>query len=129
MGRVKLDQEGEPYFTINITGLGRPIPKICTPENTGAFVHPINYKDVDHVWRAEDEEVIPDVDAETANVVGMYIFRMAFGGEFNDLVAEMDEHGYSIIEAEVPTDDDWDAFIRQNNKDIDKYWEVLDGIE
>lgn len=107
----------EPQFNITVDGE----KFICTPENTLAFVHDPRFKDVDHIFR----HLIEEDDEEEQ---GIYIFRRSFGTIFNQLVYDMAEVGFTVIEHEEPEDFDWDQYVKATTKDLDTYWEHLDGV-
>lgn len=91
----------------------------CTPDNTIAFVHSPQYKDVDHIFRH-----LEDMGEEE---MGIFAFRAVFGVVFNRLVQDMEESGYTVVYHEVPTELDMNQFIESESGDLEEWWEHLDG--
>jgi len=105
--------EGEGYF--NLDNEGEKIP--CHPDTTAAFVHHPFYKDVDHIF------------VETSPDEGIFLFRKVFGVIFNPLVRDMEKEGFHVQHSDTPSDMDWVQFVNFSTRDINKYWEVLDGTD
>ncbi len=114
---------GEPHFTLN-TENGKVY---CDPDNTIAFVHGENFRDVDHIFRynLEDGEIPDDEDM----VEGMFAFRAVFSVLFNPIVQDMEELGFTVVHHDIPTDPDWEQYLVRAGEDLDEYWVYLDGTD
>jgi hypothetical protein len=107
----------DPHFNVTVEGE----VYVCTPDNSLAYVHDPRFKDVDHIFR----HLIED-DGEEEQ--GIFLFRRCFGTIFNTLIQDMTETGFTVIQAGEPSEFDWDWYVRTHTKDLDEYWEHLDGI-
>jgi hypothetical protein len=114
---MELDPQ-DPKFVITIDDE----KLVCTPQNTLAFVHSEGFKDVDHIFRH-----LVELDDEEEQ--GVFVWRKSFGVIFNDLVASMVEVGFTVIEHDEPEDFDWGWYVRTHTKDLENYWEHLDGTK
>jgi len=113
--------EGKPVFTLTYEGES----KVCTPANTGAYVHADRFKDVDHIFRynLEPGQDVDDYEIEE----GIFVFRSLFGVVFNPLVRDMEELGFQVVYNEEPTKGDWQQYVQWATKDVNKYWKHLKG--
>ena len=117
MPHLSRDPNGNPFFVY--TGVDGII--LATPHNTDVYNYSPEYRGCDHIYTS-----LRDLGEYTT---GSFLFRIAVGEAFDDIVVEMVDNGFEDFYQDVPDDKDmevFDLFIDQlvpkvKNKDIKKW--------
>lgn len=119
MNNIPVNYEDDgPHFNIEVQSMG----SLDMNWNTAAlFTHPKNWRMLDHIYYAETEDSVLEVELELDDMalegLGFYLFREKCE-DFDDIQKIMEYHDYPHVHQPIPSDTDIEAYLIINTQDL-----------